>query len=82
MEFKAKRRKLKVTIDKDSHEVRFPWQGELDQYLSDVAEKPEKTQELHDQFLAKLGLPVEAQKVLEPADLKEIVRLLTDQKNA
>lgn len=81
MEFKAKRRTLRVNIDDTIHEVRFPRMGELDAYREKIEGKSdeEKGKALAD-FLADSGLPVQAQEQLEPADFKEIVQLLTDQK--
>ncbi len=79
MEFKAKRRKLKVTIDESVFEVKFPTLGELSEYRSKVKDSVENEEHLAD-FISSLGLPKDAQKTLEPSDLSEIVGLLTDQK--
>lgn len=81
MEFKAKRRKMNITIEEDKFVVRFPLLGELDQYREDM-KNPELAEGLLGKFLEGLGLPIEAQKRLEPEDLNEIVMLLTDQKKA
>lgn len=81
MEFKAKRRKLKVTIDEMTFEVKFPTLGELSEYRAKVKDAPESEEHLAE-FMASLGLPKDAQKSLEPSDISEIVGLLTDQKKA
>lgn len=82
MEFKAKRRKLNVTIEDKKFEVRFPLMGELDQYRQDIVASKDGGGELLNQLLVGLGLPIEAQAQLEPGDLQEIVMLLTDQKKS
>lgn len=81
MEFKAKRRKLSVEIEGVKHIVRFPLLGELDEYResSEKGEAKDSVKALA-VFLSKLGLPEDAQKMLEPSDLTEVVNLLTDQK--
>lgn len=81
MEFKAKRRKLKVTIEDVVYEVKFPTLGELNDYRKQLKLTAIDEQEsLLASLLASLGLPQSAQDCLEPSDLKEIVDLLTDQK--
>lgn len=83
MEFKAKRRKLKVTIDESVYEVKFPTLGELHSYRSELESSKNKevaAGELLVKFLTNLGLPSTAQDALESPDLNEIVNLLTDQK--
>jgi hypothetical protein len=82
MEFKAKRRKLKVTIDDKTYSVRFPHLGEMDEYRRSVKDKSEdEQQEALLELIASFGLPREAILELEVPDFKEIVHLLTDQKN-
>lgn len=81
MEFKAKRRKLKVTVDDQIFEVRFPTLGELDEYREKVKGAPDESMGTQLQnLIAMLGLPADAQKTLEPMDFKELVDILTDQK--
>lgn len=81
MEFKAKRRKLKVTVDEAQFEVRFPTLGELDEYREKVKSASGDSVGLELQsLLVALGLPADAQKTLEPMDFKELVEILTDQK--
>lgn len=80
MEFKAKRRKLKVTVDEKIFEVRFPKLGELDIYREQAKDSKSDAGSTLSDFLESLGLPKDAQKELEVGDLSEIVNLLTDQK--
>lgn len=81
MEFKAKRRKLKVTIDETTFEVRFPTLGELSEYRGKLKEDSANDEKLAE-FLESLGLPKQAQNSLEVSDISEIVGLITDQKKA
>lgn len=81
MEFKAKRRVMTVTVDEDQYSVRFPTLGELDKYRDEL-KKDSVGEDLLATFLDGLGFPKEAQRRLEPADLSEVVMLLTDQKKA
>lgn len=78
MDFVAKRRTLKITIDGAEHIVRFPLLGELKEYREKL--KSGDNESLLSEFLTGLGLPQEAQAMLEMPDLNEIVGLLTDQK--
>ena len=80
MEFKAKRRKLKITVDEKVFEVRFPKLGELNQYKEKIKDPSADIPKELELFLSELGLPAEAQLSLEIGDLGEIVGLLTDQK--
>lgn len=80
MEFKAKRRTLKITMDEKVYQVRFPRLGELDAYRAKSKDPSIDMNEALSDFLVDLGLPKEAQKELEIGDLGEIVNLLTDQK--
>jgi len=80
MEFKAKRRKLKITIDEKVFEVKFPTLGELHAYRVELETKKDSAGELLEGLLSQLGLPKEAQAMLESPDLNEIISLLTDQK--
>jgi hypothetical protein len=82
LDFKAKRRKLNVTIEDKKFEVRFPLMGELDQYRQDITASKDGGSELLNNLLVALGLPLDAQAMLEPGDLEEIVLLLTDQKKS
>jgi len=81
LDFKAKRRKLNVTIDDKKYEVRFPLLGELDSYRQSLSKNGPAT-DLLGELLESLGLPKAAQAELEPGDLTEIVQLLTDQKKS
>lgn len=78
MEFKAKRRTLKIDIDGTAHLVRFPLLGELKEYREKLTGGD--GEKLLTEFLMGLGLSAEAQGQLELSDLNEIVGLLTDQK--
>lgn len=83
MEFKAKQRKLRVTIGADVFEVRFPSMGEIKDYRASVkgkAEYDDAAGEALMEFVADLGLPKEAQDRLEADDFLEIVRLLISPK--
>jgi hypothetical protein len=80
MDFVAKRRTLKITIDGTAHVVRFPLLGELREYRLKLKEDNSDGEVALSNFLASLGLPHEAQGLLEIADLNEVVTLLTDQK--
>ena len=81
MEFKAKRRVMTVTIDETKYSVKFPTLGELDVYRQEL-KKADAGEDLLSGFIENLGLPKDAQMMLEPSDLTEIVQLLTDQKKA
>lgn len=81
MEFKAKRRVMTVTIDDTKYSVKFPTLGELDVYRQEL-KKADAGEDLLSGFIENLGLPKDAQMMLEPSDLTEIVQLLTDQKKA
>lgn len=80
MEFRAKRRTLKVFVDDDTFEVKFPTQGQLTEYRKSLESEPGKAETLLENFLAQFGLPVEAYKRLELPDAKQLIELLTDQK--
>ena len=77
MEYKAKRRTLKVDIDGTVHQVRFPKFSELESFDADNKDNPK---EALAKFLGVLGLPIDAQKELEAEDLKEIVEIISGQK--
>jgi hypothetical protein len=77
MEYKAKRRTLKVDIDGTAYQVRFPKFSELELFEDKNKENPKEA--LRD-FLVTLGLPLDAQSELEAIDLKEIVEIISGQK--
>ena len=77
MEYKAKRRTLKVDIDGTAYQVRFPKFHELESFDADNKDNPK---DALSKFLECLGLPVVAQKDLEAEDLKEIVEIISGQK--
>jgi hypothetical protein len=81
MEFKAKRRKLKVTVDDQVFEVSFPKLGELSEYREKL-ETAESKGKVLTNWLASLGFPEDAQNQLEAGDLTEIIEILTDQKKS
>lgn len=77
MEYKAKRRTLKVDIDGTVHQVRFPKFSELESFEEKNKENPKEALR---EFLVTLGLPLDAQSELEGIDLKEIVEIISGQK--
>lgn len=77
MEYKAKRRTLKVDIDGTVHSVRFPKYSELDTFTAELKDNPAEALK---NFLVLLGLPLDAQKELEPEDFNEIVDIISGQK--
>ncbi len=81
MEFKAKRRKLRITIDEKTHEVVFPKVSQLERFQEDSLKEKDDLKGVLS-FLESLGLPASAARELEPDDLAEVVRLLTGQKKS
>jgi len=77
MEYKAKRRTLKVDIDGTVHQVRFTKFSELESFEEKNKENPKEALR---EFLVTLGLPLDAQAELEGIDLKEIVEIISGQK--
>jgi len=81
MEFKAKRRTLRISIEDQVYELRFPLMQDLRDYKEAIKNKSDDDQsKMLIEFLESLGLPEAAQMQLEPSDLNEIVGLISDQK--
>jgi len=85
VEFKAKKRQLKVSIGEDAYMVSFPTMKTLSAYRQsidglDPQKDLAKLEDALSGMLASLGLPKEAQEELEGPDYTEIVRLLTEAK--
>jgi 6-phosphogluconate dehydrogenase (decarboxylating) len=80
LEFKAKRRTLKVIVDDVSHMVKFPSLGELDQYRKEIKKEGADETDTLFNFLETLGLKKEVALSLEAGDVTEIVNIISGEK--
>lgn len=75
MEFIAKNKKMKVTIEGQSYEMRSPSVGESEE-LSENLEKLENGKgatKVYYAFFESLGLPAEAQKKMDSDDFMDFI---------
>lgn len=82
MEFTAKRRVLKVTIEDKTHEVLFPTLGQITDYQMGAQSNMSdgNVGDLLSKLLETLGFPVEAQMAVDQEAMTTIIGLLFDQK--
>lgn len=86
MEFVAKKKMMKVTIEGQSYEMRCPCIGETDELtekLEALEGKSKGALSVYYNFFAGLGLPVEASKKMDTDDfMKFISFVLSPKKNS
>lgn len=81
MEFVAKRKKLKVSIDGVSYEMRCPTIGERDSFTERLKdEKPENVIKAYAEWYDSLGLPKDALYSLDADDFFELIEFISTPK--
>lgn len=81
MEFVAKRKKLKVSIDGVSYEMRCPTIGERDNFTEKLKdEKPEGVIKAYAEWYEGLGLPKSALYSLDADDFFELIEFISTPK--
>lgn len=81
MEFVAKKKTLKVSVDGASYEMRCPTIGERQEFFKLLNEsKPENAVDLYGSWFESLGLPLEAFKKFDADDLIEFVEFVSNPK--
>jgi hypothetical protein len=81
VEFVAKKRTMKVTIDGESFEVRCPNIGDIESLQERIqAEGEEKSLSIYKDFFADIGLPVAAYKKFDMIDFQDFVEFLMSPK--
>lgn len=82
MEFTAKRRVLKVTIEDKIYEVLFPTLRQITDYQVEATEDSSASNvgNLMSKLLETLGLPIDAQMAVDQEAISTIIGLLFDKK--
>lgn len=81
MEFIAKKKRLKVTIDGQSWEIACPTIGQQDDLNERIkAASPEVVFKVYIEFFSKLGLPEEALKNLDTDEFFELTKFIFNPK--
>lgn len=77
MEFVAKKKKLKVTIDEQSWEIGCPSIGQQEELSEKIKQAaPENVLSIYVEFFGNLGLPVEALKSLDSDEFYDLTKFV------
>lgn len=81
MKFESKRKTLEVTIDGQAYKMSLPSMGDSDELEMELQKSDGKGAiSCYQNFFAKLGLPVEAQKKMDNLDYLDFITFVLNPK--